>query len=363
MQVRKVQVWLLFSLRMVQTIMRTALAPLIVFICDDLECTGSKGVMLSAFSLGYVSTQVIGGVLADKCDQKMVIFVGTFLAGVMTICAGQAHQVDTIWRETVIMGMCQGPLFPTSVALIAKWVPPNERSWASTMLDSGISVGALIVLPLSGSLAISVGWRMTLCLYGVVTILYSFAWLAIASPDPEKCALISDEELALLRRLIPGDPVKSGTVKSGAGPTPGGGGGSGSLSPLLGEAATLSTGAAADPDLVVHQRAPRSPRLPMRALPQLQSATSAKAPLPPALVLPDPQLLQPKPKQASGRLQSSLASKARMLVHPAVLCVYFAHSAFNTGVYFTVQWTPTYYQEQLGISPDRAALHFMLPQV
>ena len=61
MQARHVQLGLLFGCRLVQTMMRLALGPIVVYVCEDeaMECTAStRASLLSAFSLGYILTQV-----------------------------------------------------------------------------------------------------------------------------------------------------------------------------------------------------------------------------------------------------------------------------------------------------------------
>ena len=53
----EVQLWLLFGCRLVQTVMRLAMGPLLVYICKDFECSATdKGGLLSAFSLGWCLT-------------------------------------------------------------------------------------------------------------------------------------------------------------------------------------------------------------------------------------------------------------------------------------------------------------------
>ena len=77
---RNVQLYLLFGSRLVQSIMRMAMGPLLVYMCEDpsLGCDAStKGLLLSAFSLGYLMTQVAGGVLADKVGPKAGVPVAT----------------------------------------------------------------------------------------------------------------------------------------------------------------------------------------------------------------------------------------------------------------------------------------------
>jgi len=59
LQARHAQLYLLFGSRMVQSSMRLAMGPLIVYICEEMGGgAGSRGKLLSAYSLGYLTSQV-----------------------------------------------------------------------------------------------------------------------------------------------------------------------------------------------------------------------------------------------------------------------------------------------------------------
>ena len=48
MEIWELQLWLLFGCRMVQTVMRLAMGPLLVYMCKDFTCTATdKGSLLS----------------------------------------------------------------------------------------------------------------------------------------------------------------------------------------------------------------------------------------------------------------------------------------------------------------------------
>jgi len=96
-----------------------------------------------------------------------------------------------------------GPLFPASIQLLARWLPAEERAVASTALDSGITLGSLIVVPLSGVLAVNAGWKSAFTLYGLGMLTYAFVWAWLAADSPADCAYCSAEELAFLGSSLP----------------------------------------------------------------------------------------------------------------------------------------------------------------
>ena len=206
MLARHVQLGLLFGCRVVQTMMRLALGPIIVYVCEDeaMQCTAStRASLLSAFSLGYILTQVAGGALADVIGPSNVILLAMILAALCTFASGAASSVEMLWLAQVITGAAQGPLFPTSVSYLSRWLPSQERALGATLLDAGTTAGSLVALPFSGRLAAALGWRWTLQAWGVATLVFAVVWRALSVEDPAQCSYITREETAHLAATIP----------------------------------------------------------------------------------------------------------------------------------------------------------------
>ena len=206
MQARHVQVGLLFGCRLVQTMMRLALGPIIIYVCEDedMACTATtRASLLSAFSLGYVWTQVAGGALADVIGPSNVILLAMILAALCTFASGAAPTVGVLWLAQVITGAAQGPLFPTSVSYMSRWLPPQERALGATLLDAGTTAGSLVALPFSGRLAAALGWRWTLHAWGVATLVFAVVWRALSVEEPAQCSYITREETAYLAATVP----------------------------------------------------------------------------------------------------------------------------------------------------------------
>ena len=114
---RRTQVYLLFGSRLVQTIVRMAMGPLVVYVCEEMQCdVSTKGTLLSAYSLGYLTSQLAGGVLADRIGAKGVVLLASLLGGLLTLLSAGAKDISSLWLMQVLLGVSQGPLFPTSGA-------------------------------------------------------------------------------------------------------------------------------------------------------------------------------------------------------------------------------------------------------
>jgi len=123
------------------------------------------------------------------------------------------------------MGAVQGPLFPCSSVFLARWMPKqgpdgsDEKAWGTSMLDIGISIGSLAIIPLANSLADALGWRNTYRTVGVASLGFTAVWHVLAAETPATCWFISKDELAFLQKniAVPKPVAKAAGSSSGNG--------------------------------------------------------------------------------------------------------------------------------------------------
>jgi ACS family hexuronate transporter-like MFS transporter len=195
--------------RVVDTIMRMLMAPAVIFINFPDGGAIDNGKLLSAFPLGYLLTQYVGGFAADVVGPRLVISACMALGAVCLVLSAMATSADQLYWATVLLGMSQGPLFPTGMAYFSKWIPPKERTFAVTMLDTGNTVGSLIALPVSSALAAALGWRSAFWCNAALAAVMALAWHLGSADSPAACTYISAEEEAHLKTVIKEAPPKS----------------------------------------------------------------------------------------------------------------------------------------------------------
>lgn len=230
---RAVQCYLLLGTRLFQQSMRNALAPLLVFMSGEFQVgTAQKGALLSAIAAGYFFTQVPGGALADKLGAKNVVTSALTLSALCCLAipvSCDTFGVGGLWVMMAVMGAVQGPLFPTSTVFLSKWMPRStasggdEKAWGTSMLDIGISVGSLVIIPTANSLADNFGWRGAYQAIGLLSLGFAVLWQILAAEEPSRCRFISQAELQFLSENVP----KAGRQNEEK-RTSGGGGGDGS---------------------------------------------------------------------------------------------------------------------------------------
>ncbi|XP_014215607.1 sialin [Copidosoma floridanum] len=167
----------------------------------------TQGVILGAFFLGYVMTNVPGGRVAERIGGKIVYGLGVFLTALLTVVSPFAAYWG-LYPFLVIRiaeGFTEGVTFPAMHSMLAHWVPPLERSKFAALVYAGANFGTVISLPLSGwlcSLELWGGWPLSFYLFGSLGIVWYVFWLLFVFDTPAKHPRIDPQERAYIESLV-----------------------------------------------------------------------------------------------------------------------------------------------------------------
>lgn len=170
----------------------------------------TKGLVLSAFFVGYMLFQVPSGWLASRVGGKVVLGMAVVWWSLFTLLTPAAAflALPALIGARILMGIGEAAMFPGAYSMYARWVPTSERSRAIGVLLSGIPLGTLFALTTTGWLVGRFGWPSVFYLFGAVGLVWCVAWFAIVVDDPRRHPAISPQELSLLdseRREGPSD--------------------------------------------------------------------------------------------------------------------------------------------------------------
>lgn len=166
---------------------------------------GMQGIILSCFYFGYLTTQFLGGWLADKFGGKVVLAVGVVWWSVFTIITppAAAFGVAILIMSRVLMGMGEGVTFPSIYSLYGKWVPTRERSRSMALTNSGIPIGQVAALVAAPMIAVTWGWQWIFYIFGAIGFVWYVAWYFLVAKDPQSHPSISAKELDEIASGIP----------------------------------------------------------------------------------------------------------------------------------------------------------------
>ncbi|XP_063598730.1 putative inorganic phosphate cotransporter [Penaeus indicus] len=163
-----------------------------------------QGLILGSFFYGYASSNFLGGRAAEYLGGRLVYGLGISISALLTFitpfCARWAMEVLVVLR--IVEGFAQGVMFPAINTMLATWTSPVERGKFTTFVHTGIQLGNIASLSLSGVLCSSGflgGWPAVFYVFGALGLVWGIFWFLLVQDRPERHPRISPAELRHLR--------------------------------------------------------------------------------------------------------------------------------------------------------------------
>ena len=180
----------------VWTLMTKPLAAKLGIALPELQVTFSILVLLQAFFSPFQ------GALIDRFGPRLLISIGTLLAGVSWVLASYVHSTPMLYLTYGgVGGLGTGIVYVGVVGLMVRWFP-DRRGFAAGTVAAGYGMGAIVTtFPIAASLA-SRGVESTLWLFGIVFAALGFivsqglrvppADLGASVPSAQTCVAARD---------------------------------------------------------------------------------------------------------------------------------------------------------------------------
>jgi MFS family permease len=146
----------------------------------DFDWTPSTiGLMLSAFSLGYLILQPVGGWIADKAGARRTLagsMAGWSLWVLLTPLAPTVLWLTAIFR--VLLGAFEGPYIPASAAAVARAIPSiSKRGRFAAFVQSGAQLGPAVGVYFAGLILSTTGSPAYIfVIFGLLGVAAAAAW-------------------------------------------------------------------------------------------------------------------------------------------------------------------------------------------
>mmetsp|Transcript_28694 Transcript_28694/g.50506 ORF Transcript_28694/g.50506 Transcript_28694/m.50506 type:complete len:532 (+) Transcript_28694:1-1596(+) len=310
------QAYLLFGTRVACQATRLAWAPMLIYISEELNLGHKEqGQILSSFAFGYLFTQILGGMAADRYGGKPVQTLA-LVASSLGMLIVPVVVDDGYWALCSIsfmMGLCQGPQHPGYNAMAAIWFRAGERGWVSSVCEAGPVTGTLLALSLAPSLAAKHGWRTAFTVFGMMCTVWSIIWQHFAYSNPsEMPSSKNDEDEKQQQDEEAGDLLTNTVVKT-----------------VKEITKSLSTG-------------------------NIVKIHSSKA-----------EKLESGVSELSETVKTVARGPSRFpftfFTFIPVWAVISQHMIFNTTRYFFADWTAIYYKEKYGRKPESSRILLTMP--
>ena len=138
----------------------------------------TKGYVLSSFFVGYLAMMAASGALANRFGGRIVLGAAVIWWSVFTALTPPAASMSfaMLIAARIALGAGEAAVFPASINMVGRWVPQAHRSRATAFFSTGLSIGTMISLPVTGWLVRAYGWPIPFYLFGALGLVWAAVW-------------------------------------------------------------------------------------------------------------------------------------------------------------------------------------------
>ena len=138
-----------------------------------------RGTVVSAFFLGYLSTQIFGGYMSDKYGAKRVLALSILLwSSVLCITPSLGTSVPGLAICRILFGVFQGVTFPSTASLVSTWIPRDQQSFILSLVFGATGIGTAFSYVTTSLLIEYSGWRSAFYFFAALNVI----WLLVTFP-------------------------------------------------------------------------------------------------------------------------------------------------------------------------------------
>lgn len=145
------------------------------------------GYIASAFFIAYMISNAFSGFVIDRLGTRL----GYSLCMAFWTTAGLLHALAMTPFQfgffRFLLGIGEAGNWPSAIKLTSEWFPPEERSTASGIFNSGAAIGAVVAPPLIALLGSTYGWQVTFITIGILGYIWLVSfWFTYYTPEKAK---------------------------------------------------------------------------------------------------------------------------------------------------------------------------------
>lgn len=177
---------LLFLATLVNYLDRQTISVSASNIAAELHLTDAGlGELFFGFLFAYGVGQLFIGPWLDRLGTVAAYAIAVAAWSLAGAASGLASTFGFLMLTRILLGVCESPNWLLALRVVARVFPPEQRSLANGVFQSGTSLGATLAPPLIIYLTASYGWRACFFIVGGVGLGWIALWLAWFRHAPE----------------------------------------------------------------------------------------------------------------------------------------------------------------------------------
>ena len=181
--------WVILTLAVLTYLMlmlnRYAWPPLVPVVVPILNINMTEaGAYMTAFYMGYIITQIPGGMLGDRFGVRFIMAGTLILQAVASFFMGSINDFQTGFALRVLAGIAGGCVYAVCFRALVQWFPPAQRGLAFGILMATPSIGLALPNAFVPLLEDMFGWRAVFRIIGIISAVTSVIVVTMMKESP-----------------------------------------------------------------------------------------------------------------------------------------------------------------------------------
>ncbi len=172
------------------------------------------GIITIFFMIAYGLSQLFSGKLYDKIGTRRGFVASVLVWGLADALTSLSQGKVSLTGFRMMLGLGEAGPWPGAAKSNAEWFPQKERAFAQGLFGAAASIGSILAPVVILSLYMSIGWKMTFVVVGVLGVAWLIPWLIINKKGPKEHTWITDEEREYITSGQPESKNTNDAVKS-----------------------------------------------------------------------------------------------------------------------------------------------------
>lgn len=182
----------------------------------DLGLTATQlGLAFSAFAYPYAIFQIAGGWLGDRLGPRITLTLCAIIVAVSTIATGLVGGIVSLFMARLVLGIGEGPAFPTATRALSNWMRPDQRAFAQGITHAFARLGNAATPPMIAAITVAYSWHVSFFILGAASLIWGILWFVYFRDDPRTHPQITPAELeglppattVAVRKEVPWGPL------------------------------------------------------------------------------------------------------------------------------------------------------------
>ena len=159
-----------------------------------IQAKDQLGTITIFFMIAYGFSQLFSGKLYDRIGTRRGFVASVLVWGLADALTSLSQGKVTLTGFRMMLGLGEAGPWPGATKSNAEWFPQKERAFAQGLFGAAASIGSILAPVVILSLYMTIGWKMTFVVVGVLGISWLIPWLIINKKGPKEHSWITDEE-------------------------------------------------------------------------------------------------------------------------------------------------------------------------